>query len=407
MATENARLAEIHEGKALWRKWGPYLSERQWGTVREDYSDSGDAWDYFTHEQSRSRAYRWGEDGLAGISDDKQRVCFSLALWNEKDPILKERLFGLTNSEGNHGEDVKEYYFYLDSTPSHSYMKYLYKYPQSAYPYDDLVATNRQRNRSEMEYELLDTKIFDHDRYFDVFVEYAKESPEDLFIKVTVSNRGTEPASIHVLPTLWFRNTWSSDEHVKRPQLKRTGAPGGIAAIVASEPTLGEYFLYAEGDPELLFTENETNNQRLFGTPNATPYVKDAFHSYLVNADKNAINLKEVGTKAAAHYELKVGPGESKAIRLRLTQLSPADLPKSFTGTHGRFGPQFDEVFNARQREADEFYKSITPSTLNEDQARVMRQALAGMLWTKQHYFFDADRWLQEHQVDPLSSRSS
>ena len=330
----------------------------------------------------------------------------SLALWNEKDPILKERLFGLTNSEGNHGEDVKEYYFYLDSTPSHSYMKYLYKYPQSAYPYDDLVATNRQRNRDEMEYELLDTKIFDHDRYFDVFVEYAKESPDDLFIKITVSNRGTEPATIHVLPTLWFRNTWSSDEHAKRPQLKRTGAPGGIAAIVATEPTLGEYFLYAEGDPELLFTENETNNQRLFGTPNATPYVKDAFHSYLVNADKSAINPKEVGTKAAAHYNLKVGPGESKTIRLRLTQLSPADLPKSFTGTQGRFGPQFDEVFNARQREADEFYKSITPSTLSEDQARVMRQALAGMLWTKQHYFFDADRWLQEHHVDPMSSKS-
>ena len=337
MTKESARLAAIHETKAPWRKWGPYLSERQWGTVREDYSDSGDAWDYFTHEQSRSRAYRWGEDGLAGISDDKQRVCFSLALWNEKDPILKERLFGLTNSEGNHGEDVKEYYFYLDSTPSHSYMKYLYKYPQSAYPYDDLVATNRQRNRNEMEYELLDTKIFDHDRYFDVFVEYAKESPEDLFIKVTVSNRGTEPATIHVLPTLWFRNTWSSDEHAKRPQLKRTGAPGGIAAIVATEPTLGEYFLYAEGDPELLFTENETNNQRLFGTPNATPYVKDAFHSYLVNADKSAINSKEVGTKAAAHYNLKVGPGESKTIRLRLTQLSPADLPKSFTGNAGPF----------------------------------------------------------------------
>jgi hypothetical protein len=405
MIQENVRLAEVHEGKAPWRKWGPYLSERQWGTVREDYSDSGDAWDYFTHDQSRSRAYRWGEDGIAGFSDDKQRLCFALALWNERDPILKERLFGLTNSEGNHGEDVKEYYFYLDSTPTHSYMKYLYKYPQLAYPYLDLVTTNRRRNRYEFEYELLDTGIFNQDRYFDVFVEYAKDSPEDVFIKISVFNRGAESATIRLLPQLWFRNTWAGAENVQRPQLTRTDAPVGIAAIVASEPTLGECILYAEGNPELLFTENETNNQRVFGTPNATPYVKDAFHSYVVNGDKSAVNPEKVGTKAAVHYKLNVGPRESKAIRLRLTKTSPENASKSSSRTQGQFGTHFDELMNARQREADEFYKSITPPSLNEDQGRIMRQALAGMLWTKQYYCFDAEKWLEEHNVDFLSSR--
>jgi hypothetical protein len=404
MVAENARLAEVHEGKAPWRKWGPYLSERQWGTVREDYSNSGDAWDYLTHDQARSRAYRWGEDGLAGFSDDKQRLCFALALWNGRDPILKERLFGLTSSEGNHGEDVKEYYFYLDCTPTHSYMKYLYKYPQLAFPYLDLVNTNRQRNRDQMEYELLDTGIFSQDRYFDVFVEYAKESPEDFLIQITIFNRGPETETIHVLPTLWFRDTWSYEQRPLRPQLKRARTAGGAATIAASEPQLGEFLLYAEGDPELLFTENSTNNQRIFGSPNATPYVKDAFHSYVVNGNQYAVNPEEVGTKAAAHYSLNIGPGEAKAIRLRLAKTGLANVSQPSQATREQFGTRFDEVMNTRRREADEFYESIKPPSLTEDQARIMRQALAGMLWTKQYYFYDLARWLEEHDVRFLSS---
>jgi hypothetical protein len=281
MNQENVRLQEAREGKA-WKKWGPYLSERQWGTVREDYSPDGNAWDYFSHDQARSRAYRWGEDGLAGFSDDKQHLCFALALWNGRDPILKERLFGLTNSEGNHGEDVKEYYFYLDSTPTHSYMKYLYKYPQAAYPYDNIVATNRQRNRKDPEYELLDTGVFEGDRYFDVFVEYAKETPEDLLIKVTVWNRGPEPATLHLLPTLWFRNTWSWRNDVAKPSLRSGEGSGSAKSVRSSHPLLGENLLYCEGSPALLFTENETNNERIFRSPNSSPYVKDAFHRHLI-----------------------------------------------------------------------------------------------------------------------------
>jgi len=275
---EQKRLNDAREAGIPWKKWGPYLSERQWGTVREDYSDNGDAWNYFTHDQARSRAYRWGEDGLGGLSDDTQRLCFALALWNERDPILKERLFGLTNSEANHGEDVKEYYFYLDSTPTHSYMQYLYKYPQREYPYRDLIETNRRRSREEFEYELLDTGIFAEDRYFDVFVEYAKEGPEDLLIRITVHNRGPEAARLQVLPTLWFRNTWSWGEDERKPSLREVG-PG---VMQATHYDLGEYWLYCEGASELLFTENESNAQRLWNQPNASPYVKDAFHAYVI-----------------------------------------------------------------------------------------------------------------------------
>ena len=276
--TEQKRLNEAREAGIPWKKWGPYLSERQWGTVREDYSENGNAWDYFTHDQSRSRAYRWGEDGLGGICDDKQRLCFALALWNERDPILKERAFGLTNSEGNHGEDVKEYYFYVDSTPTHSYMKYLYKYPQGEFPYRDLVETNRRRTKDELEYELLDTGAFEDDRYFDVFLEYAKEGPEDILIKVSVHNRGKEAARLSLLPTLWFRNTWSWGDEGEKPVLREKGG-----AIVASHPELGEYTLSCGGKPELLFTENESNAERLWGQPNPTPYVKDAFHRYVIS----------------------------------------------------------------------------------------------------------------------------
>src|SRR6185369_2312787 len=291
---EQKRLNEAREAHIPWKKWGPYLSERQWGTVREDYSENGDAWNYFTHDQARSRAYRWGEDGLGGISDDQQRLCFALSLWNGRDPILKERLFGLTNSEANHGEDVKEYYFYIDSTPTHSYMKYLYKYPQGEYPYKDLVVTNRGRSREEFEYELLDTGIFDEDRYFDVFVEYAKADPEDTLIKITVHNRGPEAATLHVLPTLWFRNTWSWGGDAPRPTLRQRAA-GPTAVISAAHPELGERFLACEGAAALLFTENETNNARLFGAPNRTPYVKDGVHEYLVSGRREAVNPAQEG----------------------------------------------------------------------------------------------------------------
>ena len=384
---EQHRLNEAREKGIPWKKWGPYLSERQWGTVREDYSQDGNAWDYFSHDQSRSRAYRWGEDGLAGISDDKQQLCFAIALWNGRDPILKERLFGLTNSEGNHGEDVKEYYFYLDSTPTHSFMKYLYKYPQQEFPYLNLVETNRNRSREEFEYELLDTGVFDADRYFDVFVEYAKADPEDILILISVHNRGPETAEIHLLPTLWFRNTWSGDKDSSKPTIRQVEK----GSVLASHAQLGDRTLDCDGNPELLFTENESNASRLWGQSNTSPYVKDAFHNYVISGNWKAVNPNKTGTKAAAHYLLKVPAGGSKAVRLRLSAKPSAD---PFT--------TFDETFAARLADADEFYDRITPRSLNEDERRVHRQALAGMLWTKQYYYFDLDRWLQEHGAHPL-----
>ena len=384
---EQRRLNEAREQGVPWKKWGPYLSERQWGTVREDYSSDGNAWDYFSHDQSRSRAYRWGEDGLAGISDDKQRLCFSIALWNGRDPILKERLFGLTNSEGNHGEDVKEYYFYLDSTPTHSYMKYLYKYPQMEFPYRNLVETNRGRSREDFEYELLDTGVFDADRYFDVFVEYAKGDPEDILIKVTVHNRGPEAANLDLIPTLWFRNTWSWEQGIAKPSLRQVGE----ASIRASQTDLGEWTLDCEGHPELLFTENETNCGRLWGQPSPSAYVKDAFHEYLISSREDAVNPEKVGTKAAAHYSLEVPAGGSKTVRLRLSAKPASDAFSTF-----------EDVFAARLADADEFYNRIAPASMNEDQRRVHRQAMAGMLWTKQYYYFDLDQWLQEHEAHPL-----
>jgi len=384
---EQRRLNDARESGIPWKKWGPYLSERQWGTVREDYSQDGNAWNYFSHDQARSRAYRWGEDGLAGISDDKQRLCFAVALWNGRDPILKERLFGLTNSEGNHGEDVKEYYFYLDSTPTHSYMKYLYKYPQAEFPYRDLVEKNRKRSREELEYELLDTGVFDTDRYFDVFVEYAKEEPEDVLIRVSVHNRGPEEATLHLLPTLWFRNTWSWGQGVTRPSL-RQAAEG---RVLAAHPELGEMTLHCEGRPELLFTENDSNSARLWGESNASAYVKDAFHEYVVSGKRTAVNPTRTGTKAAALYRLPVPAGGSRVVRLRLSR-KPAD--DAFA--------TFDKIFSSRSADADEFYDRITPPTLSADERRVHRQALAGMLWSKQYYYFDLDRWLLEHEGHPM-----
>src|SRR5208282_1329195 len=303
---EVIRLQDARTAKVPWKKWGPYLSERQWGTVREDYSQDGNAWDYFSHDQARSRAYHWGEDGLAGICDDKQLLCFALAVWNGKDPILKERMFGLTNSEGNHGEDVKEYYFYLDSTPTHSYMKYLYKYPQRAFPYGDLIQTNRSRNRGDMEYELLDTGIFEGDRYFDVFVEYAKNAPEDILIQISICNRGPQAAPIHVLPTLWFRNTWNWSPDAPKPVLKQLSGSNGARVVSASHGDLGDRFLYCEGDVPLLFTENETNNERLFGTTSAGPYVKDGINDCVVSGKRGAVNPQQTGTKTSAHYQVNV-----------------------------------------------------------------------------------------------------
>ncbi|MBI5315245.1 MAG: glucosidase [Nitrospirae bacterium] len=405
---ESRRLQEARDGKEAWKKWGPYLSERQWGTVREDYSPNGDAWNFFTHDQARSRAYRWGEDGLAGVSDAQQHLCFALALWNGKDPILKERLFGLTNSEGNHGEDVKEYYFYLDSTPTHSYMKYLYKYPQAAFPYADLVETNRRRSRNEMEYELLDTGVFKDDRYFDVFVEYAKDGPDDMLVQITAVNRGPEQAELHLLPTLWFRNDWAfwiapANRAAGRPHLKQItppqsppyqgGAQGGITAIEAQHSTLGTYYLYCDGEAPLLFCDNTTNNDRLFpGQPNTSLYSKDGINDAVVQGRQKAVNPEQQGTKASAHYRQMVGPGQSMTVRVRLTNQA-STVP---------FGPAFARTVAARLKEADEFYRSVTPPSASPDAANVMRQALAGMLWSKQFFFFDGDSWLEEHHSNPL-----
>src|SRR6188768_3177917 len=346
--TEQKRLNDAREAHIPWKKWGPYLSERQWGTVREDYSHSGDAWNDFTHDQARSRAYRWGEDGIGGFSDDKQQLCFALALWNERDPILKERLFGLTNSEANHGEDVKEYYFYVDSTPTHSYMKYLYKYPQREYPYRDLIETNRRRSREEFEYELLDTGVFHDDRYFDVFVEYAKSGPEDVLVRITAVNRGPDAADLHLLPTVWFRNDWSqwiaeSNRAAEKPNIQQIEAPAGATAAAAAHPLMGTFTVSCEGEVPLLFTENETNHARLFGTRNESPYVKDGINECVVHGRQDAVNSKKHGTKVAAHYHLTVGAGQTSVIRLRLASgLDKRSQP---------FGQPFEQRFADRHRE--------------------------------------------------------
>ncbi len=388
---EEQRLAEAREG-VPWRVWGPYLSERQWGTVREDYSDGGDAWSYFTHDQARSRAYRWGEDGIAGISDDKQRLCLAIALWNERDPILKERLFGLTNVEGNHGEDVKEYYFYVDNVPTHSYQRYLYKYPHEEFPYNDLVATNRDRSRYQFEYELLDTGVFDDGNYFDVEIEYAKAGPEDILCRVTVHNRSDRDAPIHVLPTLWFRNTWSwgIEQRAGKPRLARAGTEASHHVIRADDHHLGTYYLYAGPEAALLFCENETNTPRVFSTAPITPYPKDGIGDHIIHG-ADTVNPRAEGTKAAAHVRLRV-PANGQATTL--VRLTPQSLQDPFQGA--------GDLIARRRAEADEFYEAITPPSVSADAANVMRQALAGMLWSKQCYYFDVDRWLRERNFHPL-----
>ena len=397
---EHQRLEEARTGAAPWKAWGPYLSERQWGTVREDYSQGGDAWNYFSHDQARSRAYRWGEDGIAGVSDERQRLCLALALWNGADPILKERIFGLSNGEGNHGEDAKEYWFYLDSTPTHSYLKCQYKYPQRAFPYTDLAATNGRRGKLDMEYELLDTGVFDEDRYFDVIVEYAKASPTDILMLVTAHNRGPDAATLHLLPTLWFRNTWSWGDDSHRP---RIAAEDGATAR-ATHHELGDWRLMAETDAELLFCENETNSQRLFGAPNASPYVKDGINDYVVNGAQDAVNPERSGTKLAARHILELAPGEAKSIRLRLTAITDAAGEKGSPADS--LGQPFDKLMHTRRSEADRFYATVTPKELSADQAMVMRQALAGMLWSKQYYEYDVFHWLREHAVNPWDANA-
>jgi hypothetical protein len=385
-----------------WKQWGSYLSERAWGTVREDYSPHGTAWDYLSHDHARSRAYRWNEDGLAGISDERQYLCFALALWNGHDAILKERLFGLTGSEGNHAEDVKEYYFYLDSTPTHSYMKMLYKYPHAAFPYSQLLAENRRRGHNDFEHELLDTGTFADNRYFDVFVEYAKASPEDILIQINVVNRSTEAAACHVLPTLWFRNTWSwgypagpMRDVPTKPALRQAEQNQRLSTVHARHPAMPDYYLYADGVSHWLFTENETNNARLFNTPNRTPYVKDAFHRYIINGEHDAVNPNKEGTKAAALYQRELQAGETWTIKLRLT-----------THAQSTAFDDFDEIFVLRRREADEFYASIQNPKLSEDEKRVQRQALAGMLWSKQLFYYDIEQWLHgDPNGEPPASR--
>ncbi|MDY6781565.1 MAG: glucosidase [Cyanobacteriota bacterium] len=392
MTPEHQRLEDSRTGKTLWKKWGPYLSERQWGTVREDYSADGSAWDYFSHDQSRSRAYRWGEDGLGGISDNRQLLCFAIALWNGNDPILKERLFGLTGNQGNHGEDVKEYYFYLDSTPTHSYVKFLYKYPHAAYPYSQLIEENQRRGRNEFEYELLDTGIFNDNRYFDVFVEYAKASPEDIAIRISVVNRGPETATLHLLPTLWFRNTWSWDNRSEKPSLKARSFDASGAIIETSHPDLGQHWLYCDGDVPLLFVENETNNQRLYGAENASAYVKDGINDYVVGGKKAAVNGDRVGTKCSPYYTLTLGAGETQTVKLRLCDRPDLTQP---------LGEECDRLFSARQKEADEFYRRVAPFEMSEELRNIQRQAFAGLLWTKQYYHYDVAQWLQGDPAMP------
>jgi len=417
--TEDVRLEDNRTRKEYWKRWGPYLSERQWGTVREDYSPGGTAWEFFPHEHARSRAYRWGEDGIAGISDRHQMICFALAMWNGRDPILKERLFGLTGNEGNHGEDVKEYYFYLDSTPTHSYMKMLYKYPQAEFPYKSLVAENRKRGRSEPECELYDTGVFRENRYFDIFAEYAKGSDEDIFIRLTAWNRGPDAATLHLLPTIWFRNTWSWGTDLRRPVIRRATPVDGILSAELQHWQYGKRWLLATGQPELIFTENETNNARLFNGRNRSPYVKDAFHEYLIRQNKSAVNPDQIGTKMAAHYVLDLGPGQSATLKLRLTDLEPLggmDTNATVVGTISSpghqersaevpgtndFGAGFDGLFELRKTEADEFYASRIPQQLSDDAKNVMRQAYGGMLWSKQFYHYDVKTWLEGDPAGP------
>jgi len=402
-SAEGQRLAEDTARKKNWKRWGPYLSERGWGTVREDYSEHGSFWEYFPHDHARSKAYRWGEDGLGGICDRQQYICFALALWNGQDPILKERLFGLTGNEGNHAEDVKEYYFYLDSTPTHSYMKYLYKYPHAEFPYTRLRQENGRRGRQELEFELLDTGIFEENRYFDVFIEYAKAAPEDVLIRIEVVNRGPESAPLQVLPTVWFRNTWSWGLDARPPQLRQEPNSSKTSIIALKHYYYEQRWLYCAGAPEILFTDNETNPERVprndwsdISAPSG--YFKDGINDYIVNGDMEAVNPARIGTKASAHYPLLLGPGKHITMRLRLTN-------NALTSTWQPFDAGFDRIFAERQQEADEFYTALVPPDLSADGRNIMRQAFAGLLWSKQFYHYDVSRWLRGDPTSPPPPR--
>ncbi|HKM83205.1 MAG TPA: hypothetical protein VJY15_19875 [Candidatus Acidoferrum sp.] len=419
LTIEDHRLEEARLRKKHWKRWGPYLAERQWGTVREDYSKNGSAWESFPFEHTHARAYRWGEDGIGGLCDRHQMICFALALWNGRDPILKERLFGLTGNQGNHGEDVKEYYFYLDSTPTHSYMRMLYKYPQAEFPYVQLLEVNRRRERSSPEFELLDTGIFEGNRYFDVFVEYAKCDVEDILIKITAINRGPDLAVLHLLPTLWFRNTWSWGKDLRRPIVRKAPDTPGAVCAELQHWEYGKRWMLCAGQPELLFTENETNYARIFNYRSRTPYVKDAFHEWLIHGNKAAVNPERAGTKMAAHYPLQLGPGEAATLKFRLTDIDPLggmDANSPMVGTitspahqeraagvpgTNDFAKCFDALFVQRQKEADEFYSSRLPKELSSDAHQVMRQAYAGMLWSKQFYHYDVHTWIEGDPAGP------
>jgi len=404
MKGEERRLAESDSREKHWKRWGPYLSERAWGTVREDYSPDGSAWDYFSHDQARSRAYRWNEDGLAGISDRRQKICFAIALWNGRDPILKERLYGLTGSEGNHGEDVKEFYYYLDSTPTHSYMKFLYKYPQAEFPYQRLIDENRGRSKLEREFELMDTGIFDDDKYFDIFVEYAKGDVEDVLVKITIANRAHDEATIAVLPTVWFRNTWTWNG--SDPNCRLSGIANDVIELECED--YGRRWLYSENPNDLVFTDNETNNERLFNVQNQTPFAKDGIGEFVVNGNTGAVNPAKIGTKASAHFQLNVPAQSEVVIRLRLSD-------KEFSGKTARTRSRkesstafsdFDEIFAARVGEANEFYADVIPAGLSEDAKNVQRQAFAGMLWSKQFYHYVVKEWLEGDPAVPTPSAS-
>ena len=395
MRKEHERILQDKSREAYWKRWGPYLSERAWGTVREDYSPNGDAWNYFTHDQARSRVYRWSEDGIAGFCDRHQLICFAVSMWNGRDPIVKERLFGLTGAEGNHGEDVKECYFFLDNTPTHTYMKALYKYPQQEFPYQRLVDENRRRTRLDPEFELTDTGIFDDSRYFDVFVEYAKPSSEDMYVRITAWNRGPETERLHLLPTIWFRNTWSwrEDPEQIKPKLERIADVQGIPVVRVYHPQYGERWLFCEGSPQLLFTENESNLRRLFGVANKGFYQKDGINDFITKGQRYRLNLEQTGTKASAYYALDIPAGESAVVKLKFTQ--------RLNSTHDHFGMPFDEVFRERIFEADEFYRDVIPQSMSPDGRSIMRQAFAGMLWSKQFYNYDVRTWLEGDPAQP------
>jgi hypothetical protein len=395
ITSEEDRIKEHYSGKKNWLKWGPYLSERQWGTVREDYSENGKPWEYFLHDHARSRVYRWGEDGIAGISDDMQRICFAVTVWNGKDPILKERLFGLNGNEGNHGEDVKELYYYLDNNPSHSYMKHLYKYPQAAYPYEELLTVNKSRSKEEEEYELLDTGIFNDNKYFDVYTEYAKANEEELFIKITVHNRGAECAYIALLPTLWMRNLWHVGIDKVKPVIIKGKEEADFGSVNVRHPKTGNYHFYFQPPEKFLFTENESNTEKLFGIPNSTPFVKDAFHTAVTQGNYEIFKDKKEGTKFSPLYEFRIAGGDNATIKLRLSKNKLEDP----------FSNEFDEIFAQRIFETDQFYNGLSKAK-DKDEKNIQRQAFAGMLWSKQYYNIDIPLWLNGDKGQPAPPES-